>query len=636
MLDGTPALATSDAVRGGIVRRLLHAICLLALGFGTLSFASFARALPGDAAEPVLVIERALAVTSDASRFPPGAATVDVALPDRWAASRPGYDGSVWYRTGFSLAAAAPTEELFALYIERACSNLQVHLNGYLIFSGGRMVEPVTRNCGRPLFISMPTALLRPGDNTLDLRVQGFALEHVGSVEAAAGLSRIELGTQSALRRSHAARSFWSVTWTDATSLLLIGIGCVLLAVGWLNRREIYFSYLGWLCLGWVVVTLSTLARELPWHNEVTEFMLVSAWAVVLAMAAQFFLSFAGLRSRVIEALVALQWVVLPVSLILVGPSHLFVTARAWYTLLGVELVVVMLIYLSVTWRQRPRDFWPMSAVVAVAATSLLAELAVQWEFVEPLPVAVARVCLPIALAGVAARLVLMFSRALRTTEEDRNRVVGQLHRLTSEMETRVEHLTAERVGQFTELERRRIASDLHDDLGAKLLTIVHTSDPERMPQLAREALEEMRLSVRNLSGKAVQLDDAIADWRSEIVSRLEQAQIEVEWKHEAPADSPELSARTYMQLTRVLRESISNVIKHSGAKHCFVTCTVVEGQLRFRIKDDGRGIDHDLGRGHGVASMKRRAKRMSGQCLVESRPGHGVVISLTVPLDRE
>ena len=47
--------------------------------------------------------------------------------------------------------------------------------------------------------------------------------------------------------------------------------------------------------------------------------------------------------------------------------------------------------------------------------------------------------------------------------------------------------------------ERARIAQDLHDDLGAKLLTIVHTSESERISTLAREALEEMRLSVRGL-----------------------------------------------------------------------------------------------------------------------------------------
>ena len=74
------------------------------------------------------------------------------------------------------------------------------------------------------------------------------------------------------------------------------------------------------------------------------------------------------------------------------------------------------------------------------------------------------------------------------------------------------------RVEQVTERERKRIAADLHDDLGAKLLTIVHTSESERISTLAREALEEMRLSVRGLTGKPVKLIDALGDWRAEVV----------------------------------------------------------------------------------------------------------------------
>ena len=72
-----------------------------------------------------------------------------------------GSSGSVWYRTSFHLADTVGPEDLLALYIERACSNLQVHLNGALIFSGGRMVEPVTRNCARPQLVTLPPALLR-------------------------------------------------------------------------------------------------------------------------------------------------------------------------------------------------------------------------------------------------------------------------------------------------------------------------------------------------------------------------------------------------------------------------------------------------------------------------------------------
>jgi len=115
--------------------------------------------------------------------------------------------------------------------------------------------------------------------------------------------------------------------------------------------------------------------------------------------------------------------------------------------------------------------------------------------------------------------------------------------------------------------------------------------------------------------------------------AEMSQANIEAVWEHPDDGVSQTLPARVFMQLTRILREAVSNVIKHSAATHCEVHCTFQDGALQMMVKDDGRGIAADLHRGQGMSSMKRRAKKMSGQCLVESRPGFGVVISLTVPL---
>jgi signal transduction histidine kinase len=93
------------------------------------------------------------------------------------------------------------------------------------------------------------------------------------------------------------------------------------------------------------------------------------------------------------------------------------------------------------------------------------------------------------------------------------------------------------------------------------------------------------------------------------------------------------------VQTTRILREAVSNIIKHSGASRCSITAKVAEGDFQLVIQDNGRGIpmemDGKLDRGHGMASMKHRAKQLHGQCLVESGPGYGTVIRLTLPLER-
>ena len=146
-----------------------------------------------------------------------------------------------------------------------------------------------------------------------------------------------------------------------------------------------------------------------------------------------------------------------------------------------------------------------------------------------------------------------------------------------------------------------------------------------------------MRLSVRGLTGKPVRLADALADWRAETVLRLGQANIECDWKGPAEEIEQLLPARAYVQTTRILREAVSNIIKHSGASHCKFRSSVGERDFGLLVQDNGKGIpmelDGKLDRGHGMSSMKHRAKQLQGQCLVESGPGYGTVIRLTLPL---
>ena len=71
------------------------------------------------------------------------------------------------------------------------CSNLEVYLNGQLVHSGGRMSEPVTRNCNHPQLVSLPAALLRAEGNMLDIKVAGYALQQVASRQRAGGLSAL-------------------------------------------------------------------------------------------------------------------------------------------------------------------------------------------------------------------------------------------------------------------------------------------------------------------------------------------------------------------------------------------------------------------------------------------------------------
>ena len=599
--------------------------------------AASAGALAQTAAPVVLVIHAALAVNLPTDPAVASTQAVPTALPDDWTLSRPLFDGTVWYRTGFDRPAGLPSQELLALYIDRVCSNVEVYLNGHRIASGGRMREPVARNCHYPQLVTLPAALLQDRNNVLDLQVQGHALQRVASRQRAGGLSALQIGPQSVLANEHAARLFWSVTSVQLVSVVLGVLGAVLIVFGWLNRRETYLSYFGWLCLAWALISVRLWLRDMPWDTGVMELLFCAAFAPVLALAVQFLLSYAGLRSRLVENVLLAQCVVVPVSLVLVGPNHLFVMASFWYGVLTLEVFAAAGQYMRVTWRRERQEFWPMAWLLFAAGFIVAVEFAIQREWL-PLPhVQLLQFTVPVLFIGVATRLLQVFGRALQTAEASRSTLEARVQEASAEIERNFAQLAELRVEQVTEKERKRIAADLHDDLGAKLLTIVHTSESERISTLAREAVEEMRLSVRGLTGRPMRLADALADWRAETVLRLGQANIEADWRSPPEETDQLLPARGLVQTTRILREAVSNIIKPSGASHCKVRCAISDRQFGLTVQDNGKGIpmelDGRLDRGHGMSSMKYRAKQMQGQCLVESAPGYGTVIRLTLPL---
>jgi signal transduction histidine kinase len=374
-----------------------------------------------------------------------------------------------------------------------------------------------------------------------------------------------------------------------------------------------------------------------PFDNGLVELSVCTGFAVAAGLGVQFFLSYAGLRSRDIERALLAQVVLVPLTLWVVGPGRTFAVAGLWYSLLAGEGIAAMALYLHVSWRDRRGDFWPMLLILSGIGALVLAEMAVQHDLLPPPQTPLFHFTVPLLFIAIGARLLQVFAGAVQAAEAGRSGMEARVQEITVEIERNFAQLAELRVEQVTEKERKRIAGDLHDDLGAKLLTIVHTSESERISSLAREALEEMRLSVRGLTGKPMRLADALADWRAETVSRLGQANVEIDWR--SPADEVEqlLPARSFVQTTRILREAVSNIIKHSGASHCKVRCAVHENQFGLNIQDNGKGIpmelDGKLDRGHGMSSMKHRAKQMQGQCLVESGPGYGTVIRLTLPL---
>ncbi|MBE7419948.1 MAG: sensor histidine kinase [Ideonella sp.] len=582
----------------------------------------------------------AQAVAADTEYFPELPQVRPVELPDDWALSRPDQGGPVWYRMSFDAEAVRASGELLALYIERACSALAVRLNGKLVHLSGRLTEPVSRNCQRPQLVALPVAWMQPRNNVLDLKVMGFPLREVASRQRAGGLSVVEVGPYAALADKHAWRTLVAIRLPEVISGSLLLVGALIFSMGWLNQAQSFLAYYGAMLIGWALVLSRQWVSDMPWPNASSEFLLAILASFVTLAAVQFLLRYGGERRRWIDLALPAQCAVMPLTLMLAGPQHLHAMATFWYVVLAIEVGTAALFCLNRLWHSRRGLFWPLATLGALMAVAALVEFGAQQFGVDIRVIGAAQIIPPLMFVGLGLRMVQQYGRQLQDAQHDRAELERRVHEASQQIERNFTQLADLKVEQVTQQERKRIAADLHDDLGAKLLTIVHTSDNERISTLAREALEEMRLSVRGLTGKPVPLVNALADWRAEFVSRLQQAGVDGAWHAPADEEVPQrLSARAFVQTTRVLREAVSNILKHSGASRCSVRCHIAEGDFQLVIQDNGKGIpmelDGKLDRGHGMASMKHRAKQLHGQCLVESGPGYGTVIRLTIPLDR-
>lgn len=166
--------------------------------------------------------------------------------------------------------------------------------------------------------------------------------------------------------------------------------------------------------------------------------------------------------------------------------------------------------------------------------------------------------------------------------------------------------------------ERARISRDMHDNIGAKLLSALHSTGEGRKNAMIRDALTDFRIIINNAFGTARPIEETLAELRVETTERLDAAGIGLRWEtteENGAAMSPVLS----QALCSIVREAVSNVIRHADATAVSVTVTQQGGRVSVAVSDNGRGIDAgDARQGNGLASIRTRIEALSGSFNIE------------------
>jgi len=199
------------------------------------------------------------------------------------------------------------------------------------------------------------------------------------------------------------------------------------------------------------------------------------------------------------------------------------------------------------------------------------------------------------------------------------------------------------------EAERERICLEVHDGVTQTLASVfqylqtLETGSLEgtharqlllRASALVKQAIQESREVINSLQPATLRDLGLVATLRQEI-RQMEQ---ETRWKIDFKADAIRLPQDVETGLYRIIHEAITNTRKHADTKRLRIRISSRDDKVKVEVRDWGVGFNYnpqDVSRRQstGLLSMRKRAELLQGNCVIESTPGQGTVVSVEIPL---
>ena len=214
------------------------------------------------------------------------------------------------------------------------------------------------------------------------------------------------------------------------------------------------------------------------------------------------------------------------------------------------------------------------------------------------------------------AHTPFMGSIVIRFAHRGRRLFTAEDARLTDRIFEQLRRAVAfdKAVEQGRSEERTRLAQDLHDDIGARLLTMMYKSQSPEMEDYVRHTLQDLKTLTRGLAAQNHHLSDAAAEWKSDLSHRLNLAECELGWTLHFDRNV-QLGVVEWSALTRVLRELANNAIAHSRATRVDVSLTLQQGRLELYVRDNGVGRNpQEWSHGLGLGGIRKRVKQLGGE----------------------
>ncbi len=532
-----------------------------------------------------------------------------VRLPDKWQDSRRGYRGAVWYRLQVDIDTPSA---LLGIFIKRACNNVWIYANGQLLHSGGGPWEGprVLRNCHMPVLAAWPKDAQKRGRNEILVRVYSEAADTISSQQRKGHLSTVVVDHWQRLQPVQDNEYGIRLSVPRVSSALMGFTAITMLLIWWRVRRERIYLNFGLTMLCGALGTARVFIHDAGLDNVTVE-RIVPGLVVLICLAIMGCLvDLYGLRSRLFR----FWW-----TLGLAALALLAIVPTPWIQIIAIFGYAVGALTMGITlmqlYRQVLKDPLGEHKVFYLATAILMGagihDLLIQMRLLAYTDRPLIQSVLPIMLLGFMVRLLARHAEALTIAENSRAELEQRVELITREIESSYDRSMALEKDRATREERERIARDLHDDLGARLLTLVHRSPDEKTSESAREALSDLRLLIGQLHQPEGLLTDAISDWRAETQQRCDAAGRTLAWSAVGVAPH-RLGTRQRIMLGRLLREAVTNILKHTQSPLVRVRFEEREAALELEISDDHPSPPvAEWQPGIGMRSLEMRARQI-------------------------
>ena len=259
-----------------------------------------------------------------------------------------------------------------------------------------------------------------------------------------------------------------------------------------------------------------------------------------------------------------------------------------------------------------------------------------------------------IFLALLAVGLLIALSRLLAADAIRREGLRAASERHAKDLESLIEARTRElsalstHLQELSEKEKSELARNLHDELGGLLtaakmdLSWLQSRVPdaalqERLAQLGSvldEAMDLKRRVVEDLRPSLLDHFGLPTALRAYVDSACAKAGLRADLQ--LPEDGTPMPKETAIALFRIVQEGITNIIRHAGAHSVTLRFELDRAVCRFTLSDDGRGFDAADPRfrwSHGLMGMRQRVRALGGRVEIESTPGAGTILRISVPV---